>query len=85
MLRMEIVDSLSFIFVFLFYRMWTEIRHKAKMELLHALFMNSVSLTESISNLEDCINTNNKRPAPKADLIERLRNLILTFEKYEFL
>lgn len=52
------------------------------MELLHALFMNSVSLAEGVTTLETC--ANNERPEPTPNLIDRLRNLILKFEKYDF-
>lgn len=60
--------------------MRAEIKNKAKMELLHALFMNSVSLAEGVTTLE----TSNERPMPTPDLINRLRNLILSFERYDF-
>lgn len=60
--------------------MWTEIKSKAKMELLHILFMSSVSLTEGITNLKS-----DERREPTPRLIERLENVIRTFERYEFI
>lgn len=68
-----------FLIINYFYRMWAEIKSKAKMELLHVLFMNSVSLTKGVTTLGS-----NERPKPKRHLIERLRNVILAFELYHF-
>lgn len=58
--------------------MRAEIKSKAKMELMHALFMNSVSLAEGDKSLES-----KERTKPSSELIRRLENLLFTFERYD--
>lgn len=60
--------------------MWDEIKNQAKLELLHVLFMSSVSLAEGVTNLKS-----DERPKPSRNLVKRLRNSIETFERYDFL